>query len=203
MMIGIILSIFISYGCRFSVNLRSDYYSYILQDIKITPFFQNLKPAFPTTTNEFLEAINQLRTQFFRNIDDKSYLKSQAIAANEALTENLLVEFICIQTKIPLFIIGKPGTSKSLSIDILKNWLSNSSNNEYVRKGKLKRIRVFPLQCSPQTTPRAIEKIFEQARRYQQQQKDYLENLKIKKIKKIKNFKNFNIKEKKMFQLFC
>ena len=41
------------------------------------------------------------------------------IAKNEALLHNIFVLFVCITSKIPLFIVGKPGCSKSLSVQLL------------------------------------------------------------------------------------
>ena len=38
------------------------------------------------------------------------------IALNESLTTNLFVGLVCILNKLPLFIVGKPGTSKTLTL---------------------------------------------------------------------------------------
>ncbi|CAI2166603.1 8657_t:CDS:2, partial [Funneliformis geosporum] len=43
------------------------------------------------------------------------------IAKNEALMENVLVMIVCILTKIPVFIIGETGSSKSLTIDLISS----------------------------------------------------------------------------------
>ena len=37
------------------------------------------------------------------------------IAKNKALKENVFMMIVCIQNRIPLFLVGKPGSSKSLS----------------------------------------------------------------------------------------
>ena len=42
-------------------------------------------------------------------------------AKNEALLENLFSLFVCILNQIPLFIVGKPDTSKSMSVQIMYN----------------------------------------------------------------------------------
>ena len=39
-----------------------------------------------------------------------------AIARNQALKENVFMMIMCVELKIPLFIIGKPGSSKSLGL---------------------------------------------------------------------------------------
>jgi len=46
------------------------------------------------------------------------------IAKNKALRENIFMMIVCIENRIPLFLVGKPGSSKSLSkamvIDAMK-----------------------------------------------------------------------------------
>ena len=37
------------------------------------------------------------------------------IAKNKALKENVFMMIVCIENRIPLYVIGKPGSSKSLS----------------------------------------------------------------------------------------
>jgi hypothetical protein len=37
------------------------------------------------------------------------------IALNETLSENLFVTIICILNRVPIFLVGKPGTSKSIT----------------------------------------------------------------------------------------
>lgn len=41
------------------------------------------------------------------------------VARNDALCENLFMMFICIELRIPLFLVGKPGSSKSLAKSIV------------------------------------------------------------------------------------
>ena len=59
----------------------------------------------------------------------------KGIAKNRALLENLFSLFVSINTKIPIFILGKPGCSKSLSIQLIGNAMKgNSSNNPFFKK---------------------------------------------------------------------
>ena len=37
------------------------------------------------------------------------------IACNTALSENVFMMLVCIELRIPLFVVGKPGSSKSLA----------------------------------------------------------------------------------------
>ncbi len=41
------------------------------------------------------------------------------IAKNQALKENVFMMIICIELRIPLFLVGKPGSSKSLAKTIV------------------------------------------------------------------------------------
>ena len=41
------------------------------------------------------------------------------IAKNTALRENIFMMVICIELRIPLFLVGKPGSSKSLAKSII------------------------------------------------------------------------------------
>jgi hypothetical protein len=63
-----------------------------------------------------------------RNLVDEIKIKP-GIAKNRTLLENLFALFICINNKIPLFLCGKPGYSKSLSMKIIEN-----SENEFFQK---------------------------------------------------------------------
>jgi hypothetical protein len=88
--------------------------------------------------------------------------KSKGIALNRALKENLFTIFICITNKIPLIIIGKPGTSKSLSFQIVYNTMKGKySENEFFKdKGKLYR---YYYQGSETSTAEGIEQVFDKA----------------------------------------
>ncbi len=41
------------------------------------------------------------------------------IAKNQALKENVFMMIVCIELRIPLFLVGKPGSSKSLAKTIV------------------------------------------------------------------------------------
>ncbi len=43
------------------------------------------------------------------------------IAKNAALRENVFMMVICIELRIPLFLVGKPGSSKSLAKSIVSD----------------------------------------------------------------------------------
>jgi hypothetical protein len=55
-------------------------------------------------------------------------LPESNIAKNRALKENTFSTFVCVMNKIPILIIGCPGSSKSLSIRIIaSNFIGKSS----------------------------------------------------------------------------
>ncbi|CAG8510048.1 23700_t:CDS:10 [Cetraspora pellucida] len=88
-------------------------------------------------------------------------------AKNEALLENVLVMTICILTRIPVFIIGAPGSSKSLAIRLVgQNLRGSDSNDEYFRK--LPQVYLIPHQGSSSSTSEGILKVFQKAQNFQE-----------------------------------
>ena len=81
----------------------------------------------------------------------------KGIGKNNLLKENVFLMFVAVSTKIPLIIVGKPGTGKSLSSQLIYN----SMRGEY---SKDKFFREFPqiiltyFQGSKSTKPEDIEK---------------------------------------------
>jgi len=91
-----------------------------------------------------------------------NFEKEKGIALNRALRENLFTCFISIVNNIPLIIVGKPGTGKSLSFQILYNSMKgkNSEKKLFQKLGKLYR---FYYQGSETSTSDGIKKVFEKA----------------------------------------
>ncbi|CAB4393294.1 unnamed protein product [Rhizophagus irregularis] len=88
-------------------------------------------------------------------------------AKNEALLENVLATIVCILTKIPVFIIGETGSSKSLAIRLINSNLRGSdSEDEYFKS--LPRVYLFSHQVSLSTTSDDIIKVFNKANEYQE-----------------------------------
>ena len=59
------------------------------------------------------------------------------IAKNVALRENVFMMSICIELRIPLFLVGKPGSSKSLAKSIVADsMLGRSSEKELMKEFK-------------------------------------------------------------------
>lgn len=87
------------------------------------------------------------------------------IALNEALCENLFMILCSILNKIPIFVIGKPGSSKSLAMGLIQSNLNGDASDGAFLKS-LPAVEVFSYQCSPLSTSVGIEQAFESSRRY-------------------------------------
>ena len=89
--------------------------------------------------------------------------EGKGIALNRALRENLFTCFISIINNIPLIIVGKPGTGKSLSFKILYDSMKGKHSEKELFKniGKLYR---FYYQGSETSTSEGIDKVFKRAK---------------------------------------
>jgi replication-associated recombination protein RarA len=86
----------------------------------------------------------------------------KGIGKNSLLKENLFLLFVSILTSIPLIIIGKPGTGKSLSAQIIKKSMKGkySSNKFFI---EFKKIIQTYFQGSESTIPEDVENLFEKS----------------------------------------
>ena len=65
------------------------------------------------------------------------------IACNAALTENVFMMVVCIELRIPLFVVGKPGSSKSLAKTVVAdNMQGENSKSELFKKFKQVKFKV-------------------------------------------------------------
>eukprot|EP00741_Cyanophora_paradoxa_P020194 tig00000219_g19493.t1 len=86
-------------------------------------------------------------------------------AMNEALLENVFVLLVCIIHCIPVFLVGKPGCSKSLSMRLIySNLRGPDSKDPFFRT--LPQLYFVSFQGSEQSTSDGILKVFEKARKY-------------------------------------
>ena len=59
------------------------------------------------------------------------------IASNAALRENVFMMVICIELRIPLFLVGKPGSSKSLAKSIIADSMQGrTSHTKFLKELK-------------------------------------------------------------------
>ena len=88
----------------------------------------------------------------------------KGIAKNRALLENIFSLFVAINTKVPIFIVGKPGCSKSLSFQLLnKSMQGKISDNEFFKL--YPKLMVNSYQGSMASTSKGVENIFFKARK--------------------------------------
>lgn len=67
----------------------------------------------------------------------ESMVLGNNIARNAALRENVFMIAVCVDLRIPLFLIGKPGSSKSLAKSIVADSLKGqSSHNDFLMSFK-------------------------------------------------------------------
>ncbi|CAH1273731.1 RNF213 [Branchiostoma lanceolatum] len=88
------------------------------------------------------------------------------IACNTALKENVFMMVVCIELQIPLFLVGKPGSSKSLAKTIVADAMQGDSAPSPLFKG-LKQAQMVSFQCSPLATPEGIVGTFRQCSKFQ------------------------------------
>ncbi|XP_064180420.1 E3 ubiquitin-protein ligase rnf213-alpha-like [Anguilla rostrata] len=91
----------------------------------------------------------------------------RTIARNTALKENVFMMLVCIELRIPLFLVGKPGSSKSLSKTLVADAMQGqAAHTELFRR--LKQVHLVSFQCSPHSTPEGIINTFKQCARFQE-----------------------------------
>ena len=83
----------------------------------------------------------------------------EGIGKNNLLRENIFLLFVSIITKIPLIIIGKPGTGKSLSAKIMKNSMEGKYSIEKFFQDLPEIIQTY-FQGSESTNPEDVENLF-------------------------------------------
>lgn len=62
-------------------------------------------------------------------------------AKNAALRENVFMMLICVSLRIPMFLVGKPGSSKSLAKSIILNSMKGQKSHDDILLRRLKEVR--------------------------------------------------------------
>ncbi|XP_013361468.1 PREDICTED: E3 ubiquitin-protein ligase RNF213 isoform X2 [Chinchilla lanigera] len=109
-----------------------------------------------------LDEITQVQDLFLSGVPLR-----KTIAKNLALKENVFMMIICIELKIPLFLVGKPGSSKSLAKTIVADAMQGQAAHSNLFHA-LKQVHLVSFQCSPHSTPQGIIGTFRQCARFQQ-----------------------------------
>ena len=144
-------------------------------------YFLRLQEANRAALNENIKAITgggsvadtiAAETQLYIN----NVRLDEGIAENKALKENVFAIIVCIQLRMPLIIVGPPGSSKTLSFQIVQQNVLNDANvRENIRvhggidnpsffTGFLSvEAGVFHYQCSEHSTSNEVKTVFERA----------------------------------------
>ncbi|KAA0724978.1 E3 ubiquitin-protein ligase rnf213-beta [Triplophysa tibetana] len=120
----------------------------------------------PFNSTETLEQeISSCQDFFLRNIETRN-----TIAKNLALKENVFLMVVCIELRIPLFLVGKPGSSKSLAKTVVADAMQRQASHCDFFK-KLKEVHMVSFQCSPHSSPEGIIGTFWNCARFQKDKK--------------------------------
>ena len=144
--ISLLLSLSVCYRAR--LKYRKSY------DKKLVDAF---KPPLSTLTDEntIVDEIER-----FQSVIADNMKIGEHIAKNSSLKENLFMMFVCIELRIPLFIIGKPGSSKSLAKAIINNSMEGDSARLDSKLKHFKRVDMLSYQCSKLSTSEGILNLF-------------------------------------------
>ena len=145
------LSIFVCYYLRISDKEKR-------KELKcrLNKLFQNFNESFKD--KDFLDIPLKEEEYILENIEiDKG------IAKNKALLENVFSLFVAINNKVPIFIVGKPGCSKSLSVQLILKSMQGSASNKPLFKN-LPKVMLFAYQGSIASTSNGLKNIFKKAR---------------------------------------
>ncbi|KAM4526288.1 E3 ubiquitin-protein ligase rnf213-beta [Fundulus diaphanus] len=119
---------------------------------------------FPSPANSVAalqEEISSCQDLFLQNVQTR-----KTIAKNIALKENVFLMVVCIELRIPLFLVGKPGSSKSLAKTVVADAMQGQNSHcELFRK--LKQVHMVSFQCSPHSSPEGIIGTFRNCARFQ------------------------------------
>ncbi|VDI69454.1 Hypothetical predicted protein [Mytilus galloprovincialis] len=114
--------------------------------------------------------VNQLESELIRCqekfLDSDCVTLADNIAKNQALKENVFMMIVCIELRIPLFLVGKPGSSKSLAKTIVADAMQGDTARTSLFK-KYKQVQMVSFQCSPLSTPDGILGTFRQCAEFQ------------------------------------
>ncbi|XP_058231012.1 E3 ubiquitin-protein ligase rnf213-alpha-like [Hemibagrus wyckioides] len=128
---------------------------------KRNEYLKQVSEAFSLSCSDILTEIELCKDAFISNIDCPS-----SVAKNEALKENVFMMVVCMNLRIPLFLVGKPGSSKSLSKTIAAHAMQGKASANDLFKG-YKQAQLASFQCSPHSSPEGIISIFRQCAQFQ------------------------------------
>lgn len=179
--LSIIISIYLCYYIRLIDKKTRDNFNNQLGDLFVELVNYQEKPNEENSNKGLLFRLNETFSKYLQNemkeyaissfenfseiltIEQKFLLTNieidKGIGKNKLLRENIFLLFVCLITRIPLIIIGKPGSGKSLSVQLmLKSMRGKFSKSDFFQN--------FPsliqsyFQGSDSTTPEDVQNIF-------------------------------------------
>ena len=146
------LSIFICYYMRITnKHLRSQLYKQLNDKISLYEDWFNGKDFLEIPINEEKYIVDNIQIE-------------KGIAKNKALLENIFSLFVAINNKVPIFIVGKPGCSKSLSVQLITRSMRGYLSHNPLFK-ELPKVIVNSYQGSMGSTSEGVENVFKKARK--------------------------------------
>ena len=115
--IAVLLTLYICYYIRIRDDTYKNKYLEQIKDIFFHFWDKNIK-----------ELYSEIITNFCVNFEKS---KLVGIALNRIMKQNLFCLFSCILNKVPIFICGVPGCSKSSSFNILESHMKNEANQYF------------------------------------------------------------------------
>jgi transcriptional regulator with AAA-type ATPase domain len=136
-----------------------------IDKIKFRPLYEDIKfQRNKNNDDEKEKGIKEIKEfSDFLSIEENFLLKQidldDGIGENNLLKENLFLLFLSVITQIPLIIVGKPGTGKSLSSKLIYNAMRGEYSKNDFFKQYPKIIQIY-FQGSKSNTPEDVEKLF-------------------------------------------
>ena len=141
------------------LGMTSDSASMVAIHVVYVSKLNNRSGLYSKLGDTFESTVLQVQNRFMECIK-----LPKGIVLNDALRDNVFMMIVGITLKIPVFIIGPPGTSKSLSKSIVSEvMIGIASQNSLFRKLPEATLRV--LQCSPHTTAKDLSDHFDDCSR--------------------------------------
>jgi len=109
--------------------------------------------------DEFVDVIKAEQHEYLRRMHIPD-----GVALNGALLENVFVLLVCILNRLPVFLVGKPGCSKSLAMQLIFANLRGRDSTDHHFK-TLPQLLEFRYQCSEDSTSEGIRKVFERVKK--------------------------------------
>ena len=110
--------------------------------------------------NRFLVTVKKCVDQF---VTPQNFKIQSGIALNQALKENIFCMVAALETNIPVSIIGLPGSSKTLSFQIVQRNLRGEADSPTEFCKRFKEIQAFFYQCNEYSTEEEIKSVFDLA----------------------------------------